>query len=62
MGLGSITYFMCTKYCREHGIEYENWDDFAEVIMLMDAAYQEHVAKERPAPPDKTQTKDDDNG
>jgi len=61
MGLGSITYFMCTQYCREHEVAYEDMDDFAELILQMDAVYQEHVAKENP-PGKKKPEKDDNNG
>lgn len=62
MAMGSITYFMCTQYAREHEVAYEDIDDFAELILRMDEVYSEHVAKENPPGKKKKADKDDDNG
>lgn len=46
MGIGRITYFMCTKYCRENDIEGDQREDFIVVILAMDETYLEYCDKQ----------------
>lgn len=61
-GVGRITYFMCTQYCRENDIEGDQRDDLIVVILAMDETYIEYCDKQSKKKKPNQKPEDEANG
>lgn len=62
MGIGTITYFMCTQYCAENEIYDDQRDDFIVIIQAMDETFVEYSLTKSKKKQKKSNEKTDENG